>query len=158
MAITFQIERWADYARDAAPLWREHYDEIAADKDRMKMAPDAARFEALDAGGQLLITTARRDGRMIGYVVMILAVHMHYAETPCVFEDAYFLSPSERRGEGLNFRAHVGVRLIEAAIENAKAAGAKKLFFHTKEIRSVAVILKRLGMKKCDELYTMWIG
>ncbi len=155
--LTFQVERFGQYQSDAEPLQLEHWREIASDKDRMPIGIDLHRFSLLDATGQLLICTARRGGWLIGYVAYVVCAHPHYATVTCAFEDAYFLTASERTGNGLSFRKQVGVRLIEFSLERAKDRGAKQVKFHTKEIRSVAAVLKRLGMKKTDEIYTMWL-
>lgn len=158
MSVTYSVERWADYYRDCLDVWAAHYDEIAGDKDRMAMKPDLALFEQLDAQGALQIVTARRDEVLIGYVLIVVRPHPHYADVLCGFEDAYFLLPSERKGNGLGFRSQTGVQMISFALDQLKTRGVQKVFFHTKECRNVSAVLRRLGMKKCDEVLTMWLG
>lgn len=156
--VVFAVERWAEYFADCGDLWREHYDEIGSDKSKMPMRPDAARFQFLDETGQLLIITARRDGKMVGYLVVVVCPHPHYADVLCGFEDAYFLTSAERKGSGMNFRSQTGVRLIQEGTRVLALAGVKKVFFHTKESRNLGVVFRRLGFKKSDEIYTTWIG
>lgn len=157
VSVTYAVERWTDYRRDCEPLWREHYDEIAGDKDRTPYGPNEFLYAEMDRLGSLLIITARRDGRMVGYALVNVCQHPNYVALKCGFECAYFLSPSERKGVGLSFRAQTGVQLIVYALNELKARGAVRVSWHTKESRSIAIILKRLGMKKTDELYSMWL-
>lgn len=149
--ITYQPETWAQYRAGCDELWVEHYAEIAGDKARMPMRPDAARFEALEARGQLEIMVARDAGVMVGYMLFAVLPHSHYADILCGFEDAYFLTASHRKG-------WTGVKLIRAAIERLKARGVQRWFIHTKKSKDLGRVLRFLGGTHTDEIYSAWIG
>ena len=149
--ITYQVESWDQYAADCAPLWVEHYQEIAGDKARMPMRPDVARFRRLEAAGQLQIMVARKSGAMVGYMLFAVSPHPHYADVLCGFEDAYFLTKSERRGLA-------GVRLISHSIRSLKARGVKRAMIHTKKAKDMGRVLSFLGFDHTDEIYSCWIG
>lgn len=129
----------------------EHYEEIAADKDRMPMRPDIKRFEALEAEGQLQVLVAREAGKMVGYAVFIVSPHPHYADVLCGFEDAYFLTKSLRKG-------WAGIKLLRESIRLLKARGVKRVFVHTKKHKNLGAVLKHLGLSHSDEIYSGWIG
>jgi hypothetical protein len=149
--ITYAVEPWAQYLADCGELWREHYDEIAGDKARMPMRPDAARFETLEAAGQLQIVVAREAGRMVGYMLFVVTPHPHYADVLCGFEDAYFLSMPYRKG-------WTGVRLIRESLRCLQARGVQRWFIHTKKAKDMGRILQFLGGAHADEIYSGWIG
>lgn len=151
MSLTYQLESWATYYRDCQPLWPEHYDEIAVQKDRMPMRPDVAAYQALEAAGRLQIVTVRDDGRMVGYILSVIRPHLHYADVLTGYEDAYFLSKSHRKG-------FTGVKLIKEAIRHMKAVGVQKCFFMTKVALDMGPIFERLGFDKTDIVYSRWIG
>lgn len=148
--LTFQVESWAAYRAECGALWREHYDEIARDKDRMPMRPDEALYEALDAAGSLHVLTARDAGLMVGYQITVVRPHPHYADVLCGFEDAYFLSAPYRKGMA-------GVKMIRAAVDTLRARGVRKVFFHTKAFKNLGRIFEFLGFVKSDEIYSRWV-
>jgi L-amino acid N-acyltransferase YncA len=149
--ITYTLEAWETYYRDCKNLWPEHYDEIAADKDRMPMRPDVATYRKLEAMGCLQIVVARDDGRMIGYVLSVIRPHMHYADVLCGYEDAYFLTKAHRRGM-------VGVKLLREAVEQMRRVGVRRVFFMTKVAHDMSLIFERMGFIRTDVVYSRWIG
>jgi hypothetical protein len=149
--ITYQVETWASYFASCQTLWVEHYDEIAGDKERMPMRPDAALFEQLERAGQLQIVTARDAGIMVGYMLFVVRPHPHYADVLCGFEDAYFMSIGSRRGTA-------GIKLIRESISVLKRRGVKRVFIHTKKAQDLGRILTFLGLSHSDEIYSGWIG
>lgn len=148
--ITYQVEPWALYYRDCQALWRMHYDEIAARKDRRAMSPDIPAYEALDAAGQLLIVVARSAGEMVGYQLSVARRHMHY-DVFCGFEDAYFLHPGHRKGMA-------GVRLIREAREALKRRGCQEIFFHSTAQKPLDRLFQFLGFGLSHTVHSQWIG
>ena len=150
MTVTFQRETWADYFRDCQALWVEHYDELALRKDRMKMKPDVPAYEAMEAAGILDILTVREDGEMIGYVLSAVRPHLHYADTLCGFEDAYFLRKISRRGM-------LGVRMIREWLMAMRARWCVVAYGMTKPWLDNGPIFERLGGKLSDNVYAFWL-
>lgn len=151
--ITFQLETWASYYSDPdrEGLWLEHYGELeAGHQNRMKMEPDLASYQWLESQGQLAVLTARSAGRLVGYAVTVIRPHMHYRPTLCGFEDALFLTRGARRGM-------TGVRLVRAMNEALRKRGVKKVFWHSKVFAPIEGIFRLLGMKKTDEIWSMWL-
>jgi L-amino acid N-acyltransferase YncA len=147
--ITYAVEDWQTYFRDCQELWREHYEEIAARKDRMAMDPDVPTYERAQAENVLVIVSAREAGKMVGYVVCVTRRHMHY-NVYCGFEDAYFLSASHRQGMA-------GVRLIKEAVKALKRRGCQWVFFHSKEHKPLDRIFKFLGFSRADSVHSLWL-
>lgn len=151
MTLTFSIESWDSYFAECQTLWREHYDELAARPDQMKMKPDVMAYRELYATGALSILVARDRGKMVGYFLTSVRRHLHYADVLCGFEDAYFLSKPYRRGMA-------GVRLLQAWENAMRARGVQLLFVMTKPFLDMTLLLERLGFKTSDLVLAKWIG
>lgn len=148
--ISFTHESWAQFEKDALPIWSAHYEEIAEDK-QMPMRPDAETYARLDTVGQLQVVAARSSGQLVGYMLFFIRTHLHYADVLCGFEDAYFLLKDHRKG-------FTGINLIRHSIKLLKQRGVKRIFVHTKKNKDLGRVLKFLKMRHCDEVYTSWIG
>lgn len=154
--ITYALESWSDYYRDCQDLWREHYEEIAQLKHLKAMSPDVSLFQFLDAQGALQILTARQAGRMVGYCLVLVRRHTHYA-TLCGFEDSYFISAAARRdGKGLG--GSPGLRLILLSLQHLRKRGVQEVFFMTKTHKDLGSLFRKLGFTHSDEVYSKWIG
>lgn len=149
--LTFQAEPWDIYFRDCQALWREHYEELCLRQERMKMKPDVAAYERLEAAGQLHILVAREAGEMVGYILSVVRPHLHYADVLCGFEDAYFLRKTHRRGMA-------GARLLREWEKAMKARGCQLAFAMTKPWLDMGLLFERLGFAKSDHVYAKWIG
>lgn len=149
--ITFHTECWADYFKGCQKLWKEHYDEIAVQKDKMPMNPDIAAYATLEASGMLNILTMRDGGKMVGYHISIVRNHFHYADVLCGIVDAYFVSASHRKGLA-------GVLMFKEAEARLKARGVKKLFTGTKNSKDMSRIFEYLGWTPTEQLFSKYIG
>ncbi len=152
MTITFHSETWDQYFNDPdrLSLWQEHYAEFEpAHEGKMPMGPDHKAYKALSNAGALEIIVARKSGQMIGYCLVVIRRHIHYAAL-CAFEDSYFVTKAERLGS-------VGTRLIKRALEVCKARGCVRAYWMTKEFNSIEILFKRLGMEKIDSVFAIWL-
>lgn len=149
--ITYQVETWDEYFKDCQELWKEHYDEIAVNKDGMPMEPNIPSYIQLEKEGILHILTVRENGKMIGYHVSFVRTHIHYASVLCAFGDAYFLTAGKRKGM-------VGVKLIREFEKSVKKRGVKKLFSGTKKSINRLRVYEYLGWSSTEDLVTKWIG
>ena len=143
--ITYQRETWVQYRRDVEALWRDHYDEICADK-RMPMSPWEDMYRSIESAGNLVCLTARSDGQLVGYLVGYFCPHPHYSTVKTFTEDAHFLHRDHRKG-------WAGVRLYREAEKLAKTGGAELMIIHTKANRPTGKILQRLGFSEADIVY-----
>lgn len=146
-------EPWFLLRPHILPLWERHHAEIGdpADRGRIALSPHWARYDARDAEGALHIMTMRQAGALIGYVFVIVDVHLHYRETLCGFFDLYWVDPE--------YRGHwAGVRLMRETEASLKARGIKKLFSGTKLWHDASAMFKRCGWAETERLHTKWIG
>ena len=143
MSWVFAEEKLDSYLRDAAGLWIEHYEELG--RRDLVMDLDIPTFQSLEDLDCLCIVTARKDGVLKGYVIMIIRRHLHY-HLICAMEDAYFLTKSERS-------FGIGKKMIEASLDFAKARGAEMAMFHSKVFESHRKLFAAEGFEQLDEIW-----
>jgi GNAT superfamily N-acetyltransferase len=144
----YAIENLAKVRREIEPLLKQHYDEIALNKDIIKMNPDWEGYARLDAVNALRIYTARRNDKLLGYFVVIVSKSLHYRDHLFANNDVIFLAKSARKGL-------TGVKLIKYAIESLAAEGITKLHINTKAHQPFDAILERLNFEEIERVYSL---
>lgn len=141
-SVSFQTETWAQFSSDpeAQGLWLEEAQELAGlGEYSAGLAPDRELYSALAETGMLLILTARRDGRLIGYYMGLVKRHMH-SPIVCGFHDLYFLTKTERKGM-------TGYRLLLAVLQKLKALGCQRVYWSAPAGSTAERLYKRVGMR-----------
>jgi GNAT superfamily N-acetyltransferase len=116
----------ADYSA-WKPLW-DGYNAFYGRKDETALADEITQTtwqRFLDSSEPVFALVAEREGRIVGLVHFLFHRSTIHLQRTCYLQDLFTL-PSER-GQG------VGRALIEAVYEQAKAAGSKRVYWHTQE-------------------------
>lgn len=140
---TYQKERLPDIKDELAPLLSLHWEEIARHRDEIKLNVDWATYLELDALGILHITTARCDGRLIGYVINFVTPHLHYRDWVMANNDILFVHPDYRKGR-------VFLKLLNYTEQLLADRGVKNLYIHMKTAHDFSPILERLGYTEIE--------
>lgn len=148
--IQFQEEHWADFCVDAQHLFPLHWKELALNQEVIQLDPDHDLYNAIDKSGQLMILTAREDGKLLGYNVYFIRNHMHYKLTKVAMTDMYFVLPEARRG--------VGLKLFIEAEQRLKARGVKLAITSCKVHEDHERLFTRLGWTFSDKTFVKFIG
>jgi len=116
--ITFQKEPFDDFIVDALPLLVKHWREIATYQD-IPLAIDEDRYRSMEKTGNLVIYTARDDGKLIAYSAFFIGQNGHYSTSgPQAVQDVIYLSPEYRGGRlGLTFIKNCDSALTDAGIQ-----------------------------------------
>jgi GNAT superfamily N-acetyltransferase len=153
MKVTYSVERMQDSWRAMVQLLPVHWEEVARDRDVIKLDPDWAQYFAMEDAGGVHMVVARHEGRMIGYAVYFVRPHLHYRKSLSAICDVYFILPEFRRGR-------VGIEFFRYAEATLKAKGVQKIFTGTK-VRTAAgtrgdksAIFEHLGYSLTEKLYT----
>lgn len=147
-AISYQVERLATTCDEALPLLERHYEEIAQFKSVQKLDPDWDAYAALERAGKLWMMTARDNGVLIGYIVMIVTTDMHYRKLLRAVEDIHFILPEYRRGL-------TGYKLLSRTVRAMRERGVGTVTFRTKANASHGLLFERLGGVLQDLVYTV---
>lgn len=93
-------ERFADGVKEAFPLMRAHFREVQNFQDVFGFDPEWDYYYQLEAQGFLHILAAREDGKLVGYVGMIISPMLHTRTCIRARTDSFYVAPSHR-GKGL---------------------------------------------------------
>lgn len=151
MAVKYQQEFLETTHDEAKPLLNSHWGEIALNKDKIKLNPDWDAYESLEVQGKLKIFTARDDGRLVGYFVVIVGVNLHYKDHLFASNDILYLSPEYRKG-------FTGIKLIKFAEKYLKADGVSVLTINTKVHKPFDKLMDFLKFRKIERVYSKYLG
>ena len=146
--ITFQQEHFADWYRDAQPLFKEHMLTTGQDIEdfRKKNIP---LLQTLDDLGYMQVTTARCNGRMFGYVMAVMSPSLDAMNKLDAMHLPFFAS---KEFPGL------GLKLQRASIEALRARGADCVFLRA-GVRGdgprLGSLYKRLGAEDFGQLFRL---
>lgn len=149
MEAPYRIERatWRESAPLMAPLWCEHWAEIASHAD-IPLAPDHAAYERVEGVGALRIWLVRAGEALVGYAIFFVHPHMHYAGSLQAVQDVFFIHP-EHRARGL------GPRLIRHCDQALAAEGVQVVHQHVKRAHpTLGVLLERCGYVAAETIYS----
>lgn len=119
-------------------LQRQHWEEIARNKEVMVLAPDVEQYRALEQAGRLFAVIAYEDERIVAYSVNFLLVNLHYSTLLMGQNDLLFVDKAHRGGR-------LGMRMIQATEALAAKRGARMVIMHAKDGTPLADILPRVG-------------
>ena len=147
MQVKFQQEFLYTVRVDIQRLLEMHWEEIALNKDYIKLNPDWDAYEDLEQCGRLKIFTARSDDKLVGYFVVLVGTNIHYKDHLFASNDVIYLDPEYRKGM-------TGIKLIKAAEKWLKDDGVSVLVINTKVHRPFDSVLERLGFNLIERAYS----
>lgn len=147
----FQVEKWSDCKAEMALLWPLHWEEVANDKDKIKLDVWYEAYDEMEKSGQLHIVTARDEEKIVGYHWSVVRPHLHYKSSLTAYTDIYFLHPSYRRGMN-------GIKLFKFVEKSLKERGVEKMYTASKIKLDKSSIFEFLGWHEAETVYTKYIG
>ena len=144
---TIELATLADWKAKAEPLFREHYEEIARNKEVMVLNMNWPMYEALDEKQALFVYLVMQDNVCIGYSLNIVTNHLHYADLLYAQNDVLFIKKELRGGR-------LGLRLMKVTEDHAKSIGCKLMLWHAKEHTALARILPKLKYGVQEIMYS----
>jgi GNAT superfamily N-acetyltransferase len=158
--ITYQVEPFSTCFDEAQELLEQHWQEIAMNKDKIKLAVDREKYAEMENRGALHIVTVRDAniqtsawdaGKLVGYHVAIINVHLHYKNDLHGFTDIFFIHPDYRKGR-------IGIDLFKFVEKSLKERGVVKIMTAVKMHKDVGLIFERLGWTETERLFSKYIG
>lgn len=143
----FQQELLHQVYDDIQDLLKVHWEEIALNKDFIKLNPDWEQYEKAEQEGILKGFTAREDGKLVGYFVTIVQRSLHYSDYIFATNDVIFLHPEYRKGLA-------GWRLVKFAEKCLKEDGVSILFINTKVHKPFDALVTRMGYNLVERVYS----
>lgn len=146
--IEYGLDSFIRLRREIEPLIQQHWEEIALNKDSIKLNPHWKKYEILDRNNMLRAYTARKDGELIGYFVVILESSLHYMEHTFAHNDVIFLAKKYRKGM-------TGIKLIKYAVKCLEQENVTQLLINTKAHQPFDAILERLNFNEIERVYSL---
>ena len=147
--IAYTRETVARVRADIEPLLAMHYAEIG--QRDLDMQADWDGYLKAEAEGKLFILTARVNGTLVGYNVMLLINHPHYKGAKVAQNDVIYVTPDYRRGR-------VGLGLVKYFEAAMRECGFDKIYYHAKPCNDFGKLLERLGYAAVETIHAKFIG
>jgi GNAT superfamily N-acetyltransferase len=147
----FQEESYLEVCEDIKPLIQLHWEQIALNKDKIKLNPDWDEYERLYNAGNLKIYTARAGHELVGYFIVGVANNIHYKDHLFANCDIIYVKPDSRAGM-------TGYKLISYAEKELKKIGVSVLNINTKTHTPFDKLLVRMNFGLIERLYSKFIG
>ena len=146
MEIKYEDVNAIDFIPEMEKIFPEHYEELCVTKE-YPYEPNYEAYRNLANAGMLRTITCRADGELVGYIIFIIAPHLHYKSCITASEDVYFIKKEYRRGR-------VGIRLFQYAEQVLKDRGINRIILHTKVHLDNSRLFEYLGYKNSDKIFT----
>ena len=154
--IAFQVESVDQVLAEIEPLLRDHWEEIAAHKDKIPLAPDYEAYRKFEATGALLICTARDDKRLVAYSIYLVHRGIHYSKNVIATNDVFYVIPDYRR-KLINTRL-IAAALLEFAEEKLKGRGVSVISMHIKVWKDWSGLAEKLGYARAEYIHQKYVG
>lgn len=149
--MTAQVENLTERLDEMMPLFPQHFEELALNKDKVPLDPQYDIYLMRDARGEVLFVTLRELGELIGYFVGFVAPGLHYKTCLTLTMDIFYVRPDKRNGTA-------GIKLFRAVEKEAKRRGVQRWFVGSKTHADASVLFEYLGFQKVETYYSKWIG
>jgi len=149
--LTYQQEFLSSVQDECQYLTELHWEDIALNKDNIKLNPDWDAYYAMEATGNLKIFTARSGSILVGYFVVVSTHNIHYKDHMFASNDIIYLHKDHRKG-------FAGIRLIKFAEKCLRDDGVSVLTINTKVHQPFDKVLERLGFNLIERVYSKYLG
>lgn len=149
--IEIRHESLANVKSELTPLLDEHWELVALNKGKIKLNPDWKEYARLDASGTLRIFTARQDGVLVGYMVLIINKSLHYSDHFFAVCDVVFVKPDSRAGA-------TGYKLIKYVENYCKQVGCSTLTINTKVHIPFDNLMIGMAFDLIERVYCKYLG
>jgi GNAT superfamily N-acetyltransferase len=146
-----QQEDFYTVKEEVDELFYKHWEEVADNKDKIKLNPDWSFYEQVYLAGNLGVYTIRHLEKLVGYFVVIARSHPHYKDHIFASNDIVFIDPDYRKGLA-------GYFLIKYAEQDLKDKGVSVLMINVRVRKPFDAVLQRLGFSKVERQYSKYIG
>jgi len=148
--IKYQQEFVSQVEEEIKPLIAAHWEEIALNKEEIKLNPDWDAYALLEAEGRLKVFTAREGDLLVGYFVVVIGVNLHYKDHTFACNDIIFMHKDYRKG-------FAGIKLIKFAKKCLTEDGVSVLTINTKVHQPFDKVLERLGFNLIERTYSSYL-
>ena len=143
----FALEPLHKIKDEVKDLIAHHWDDVALNKDYIKLNPDWDAYARLEKSQSLRIYTARENEVLVGYLVVLVNRSLHYKDHLFANNDVVFVHKDYRKGLS-------GAKLIKYAEKDLKDLGVSLFMINTKVHKPFGKLLDFLGFSEIETLYS----
>jgi len=147
----FALENVIDIKSELEPIIKLHWEQIALNKDKIKLNPDWNQYKLLEDAGILKLYTVRDGTELVGYFCVVMAMGLHYADHVMAACDVLYVKPDKRAGL-------TGYKLIAFVEKELKKLNVSVLAINTKVHAPFDKLMERMNYKCTERLYQKYIG
>lgn len=144
-------ENFSDVYEEMKPLLQAHYEEIAWRRDQIPLIVDEPRYAMLNDMGKLFIFTGREAGRLVGYAVFIVDMHLHYATTKFAMNDVFYIHPRLRNKGN-------ATAMLEFCETELRRFDVQVIALHIKPCLDWSPLAEFQGFEPGDKLWLKWVS
>ena len=145
--LELSVEKWSDAIEEMKAHFPEHWEEVAVNKDRVKLAMDYERYAQIEAAGMIHLIVARAAGKIVGYFCLILNRHLHYKNDLMAMSDFYYITPTARTSRN-------AIQMFEFAENTLRERGVSVISATTKVHKDKSEFLDYMGWKWTEKQYS----
>lgn len=137
---------------EAANVLLEHWEELAVNKEHVKLAPDRLKYKQLQELGIINNIVVYDGETVVGYSVLVVQPNLHYSDNVFAHVDIIYVSKNYRLSS-------IGARLLLATEQLAKDLGASVITHHAKPyVPMIIKPLEKLGYSLYEHIYGKYLG
>lgn len=133
------------------PLLPEHWKELALNQDKVPLDPQWHVYEIRQNAGEVLYTTLRKDGVLVGYFIGFVVPGLHYKTCLTLTMDIYWTHPDIRGGTA-------ALRLFKTVEKEARRRGVQRIFYGSKNHKDSSRLFAAMGFEPVETFHSKWIG
>lgn len=146
-----QLEDFFEVKEECDSLIKQHWDEVAFNKESIPLNPDWDFYSAIYLNGYLGIYTVRKGSLLVGYLTIIARPHHHYKDHIYAVSDLIFLHKDHRKGLA-------GYKLLKFAEEDLKDKGVSVTNLSCTTNKDLEPLFTRLGYTLAEKVYSKHLG
>lgn len=149
-----ELEPWESFWREACPLAEAHSAEVDSGVEpRRRFKVDERQMSLLQKYGVLKVFALRKDGALVGYLTWQVTKDLESEGLIIAQQGAWYVAPGHARGARLLFLKSVETLRDKFQVQH--------IFPHHRTQGrgdGLGRFFERLGAKKIQETYSLWIG
>jgi hypothetical protein len=144
----FQAEPFERWHKEAAPMFRAHWELVGRHKEEIPLEVDVERWVKSERAGLVAAFTARTQWRLDGYALYLTAPSLNYRGRVFAYCHAIYIEPREL--EGLKACAS---RASSSSATPSSRRGCVKSVMHMKLAHDFGRMVARLGYEESERLW-----
>jgi len=149
--ITISKEWFINLMPELAPLFYDEWQEVSnGEEHRQELNPAWDKYIQIEMAGMLHLFTARDAGKLVGYLLVVVHPHLHFADSIYGFVDAFYVLPPYRDTE-------IPADLVAETEKVMSDAGIARIQFAVSPDLWLYKVIKKLHYIRTEFNFMKWL-